>query len=114
MISLASRLTVLASAISSQLRAIPALIASHFLYRATTWTIRQALAFLLVAVGTFIFSWSRKKGDTPSKSPTHSGSASFTLDDQNSVFECPDVDDHFEIVPEESITEFRPERSLPR
>jgi drug/metabolite transporter (DMT)-like permease len=68
MISLANRLTLIASAITGLLRAVPSLIASHFLYRSTQWTPRKVLALCLVSAGTFLFSWSRRDKKAPPSS----------------------------------------------
>jgi drug/metabolite transporter (DMT)-like permease len=110
MISLANNLTVLANAIASQLRAIPALIVSHVMYHASEWSQRQYVAFLLVSAGTFLFSWSRRErpsSDAPESSPTKP----FATDDDGYV-ECDvwNIDSGLEAVPKESQAEFKPGR----
>jgi hypothetical protein len=107
MISLANNLTIIASAITSQLRAIPALIVSHVLYRATKWSQRQYVAFLLVSVGTFLFSWSRRER------PLFSAVKISPADEEEALGDGSSLEGGLETVLKESDTEFKPRRSPP-
>ena len=73
-LSLTKRMSYISNTIFSQLRFIPTLILSHYLYAETKWTAKQILGTILLCIGTFIyiiFNIVQKRKDSNENSISH-------------------------------------------